>query len=568
MAAAGATPAHAATEKITISLYRVVELSCDEEVSEPSPCPNDYYPRFEIDHQGLSDREDDRIEGVDFRTNWVHEATVDTTHNPVDIHMSLWDRDFFDDDPIQWVGQDNSLDLKFDLTTCIFTGSGLTGQQGAGAPTLAGESEGGGAFPDDSARGYFTITTPSCLAVANNTDSDGDGLMNAWEVPGLGLDQNADGTVDLPLGDLPYGAVPYRKDLFVEADYMAAVKPQADALADVVKAFADAPVDPYPDPSDATKTKFRGVNLHVTEGEAVTTVNPLMWRSNGPGTADDFNDLKSRSPPGPCTGFFGAAADRSSPNCANILSAKRQAFPTATVTPAFTYLVPCSTADGTVLTNRATVTGTDGVPDPYTDDNTARATTTVHAPVLTVDKTATATVNVGQAITYTLTYANTGSGAASGVTLPAGVYYSQALDLGSGPRPSSVTLNNDGTRTLVWNLGSLPAHSGDRQIVFTARPTLLALAGTTYTDTVSVVYKNAGGACTFAPVTDSATTTITVMPPSRDPLSQGFWKNHPELWTAEFLARVQATDQRYDTDRPKSACRPLAGTVRTRWTGR
>ncbi|QES17891.1 hypothetical protein DEJ46_01240 [Streptomyces venezuelae] len=104
--------------------------------------------------------------------------------------------------------------------------------------------------------------------------------------------------------------------------------------------------------------------------------------------------------------------------------------------------------------------------------------------------------------------ANTGSGDASGVTvtLPAGVYYSRALDLGTGPKPSSVTLNRDGTRTLVWNVGAVPANSGELRIVFTARPTLLALAGTTYTDTGSVSYRNAGGACTFAPVTDSATT--------------------------------------------------------------
>ncbi|PPS73115.1 MULTISPECIES: DUF11 domain-containing protein [Streptomyces] len=156
-------------------------------------------------------------------------------------------------------------------------------------------------------------------------------------------------------------------------------------------------------------------------------------------------------------------------------------------------------------------------------------------------------------LTYTVTYANTGSGGASGVTvtdtLPAGVYYSQALDSGTGPRPGSVTLNADGTRTLVWNVGDLPADSGDQRIVFTARPTLLALPGTTYTDTVSVSYRNAGGACAFAPVTDSAATAITAVPPTRDPLSQGFWKNHEQLWTAEFLARIQATDQRYDTDR-------------------
>jgi hypothetical protein len=27
-----------------------------------------------------------------------------------------------------------------------------------------------------------------------------------------------------------------------------------------------------------------------------------------------------------------------------------------------------------------------------------------------------------------------------------------------------------------------------------------------------------------------------------------FWRNHPELWDAEFLARIQATDQRFDAD--------------------
>ncbi|WP_405891542.1 DUF11 domain-containing protein [Streptomyces sp. NBC_00133] len=857
VATTGTTPAQAATQDITISLYRVVELSCDEGAGEA--CGNDYYPKFEIDHQGLFDGRDTYCcgHGSDFRTNWVRTATVDTSHNPVDIQMQLWDQDdLSQDDPIRWTNSGSAdLNLRFDLNTCTFTGGGLTSQQGADVPTLAGESEGSG---EDSARGYFTITTPFCVGLADSVDSDGDGIMNTWEVPGKGLDFDKDGTPDLPLGDAAYGAVPYRKDLFVEADYMAADKPQPGALTDVVNAFAKAPVDEYPDPADATKTKYRGINLHTVEGESVPNVAPLRFESDGPGTQDDFNDLKSGNPVGPCTGFFGTPADRSSPNCANILLAKRQVYrymifgnsyveapgssgdsewdltgpprggndfivtlgswaatsftslggkknaeaatfmhefghtlglghggddftnckpnylsvmnytlqfadndpsrpldyssttkqtalgttpgtvlnetglnensglygtpsdparntvygvggklrvapatsgpidwngtngntetnvpadinyitsigpknqfgcsatspsqtldghddwaniqynprlnamwfadgarpnlppelteetvlamsqkadlaitksadrPDAaggetvnytttvtdlgpgtatnigvtdtlpdgttqqrslpdlangaatTVTPGFTYQVPCDTTDGTVLTNRVTVTGTDtdGVPDPYTDDNTAQATTTVHAPVLTVDKSATATVNAGEAITYTITYANTGSGDASGVTvtdtLPAGVYYSQALDLGTGPRPSSVTLNGDGTRTLVWNVGTVPARSGDLRIVFTARPTLLALAGTTYTDTVSVSFRNAGGACTFTPVTDSASTTITVVPPTRNPLSQGFWKNHQELWTAEFLARIQATDQRYDTDR-------------------
>jgi hypothetical protein len=49
-------------------------------------------------------------------------------------------------------------------------------------------------------------------------------------------------------------------------------------------------------------------------------------------------------------------------------------------------------------------------------------------------------------------------------------------------------------------------------------------------------------------LTASASTSITVVPPTRDPLTLGFWRTHPEQWTAEILARIQATDQRYDTN--------------------
>jgi hypothetical protein len=50
----------------------------------------------------------------------------------------------------------------------------------------------------------------------------------------------------------------------------------------------------------------------------------------------------------------------------------------------------------------------------------------------------------------------------------------------------------------------------------------------------------------FALVAVAKTTGITVVPATRNPLSQGFWKTHPELRTAEPLARIQATDQRFD----------------------
>ncbi len=201
----------------------------------------------------------------------------------------------------------------------------------------------------------------------------------------------------------------------------------------------------------------------------------------------------------------------------------------------------------------ASVTATNllGVHEQNTTNNGATATTTVHTPVLTLSKTGTPSVNAGEAATYTLTYANVGSGAAAGVTisdtLPTETYYSVALDQGAGPRPTSVVANPDGTTTLSWTIGNLAGNSGPSQITFTARPSLLVLAGTGKSDTASVSFQNANG-CTYAPVTSSATTTITEVPPGREPLTLGYWRNHPADWTPETLARIQATDTRWDSN--------------------
>lgn len=228
-------------------------------------------------------------------------------------------------------------------------------------------------------------------------------------------------------------------------------------------------------------------------------------------------------------------------------------YPGKSNTQTFKFTIDCATADGTVLVNSATASGSDlgGGAEANLSNNTGTASTKVHAPVLTLSKTATGAVNAGEAIIYTITYENTGSGAAANVViadvLPAGVYYSKALDLGAGPKPDTVTLNADGTRTLVWNVGAVPASSGPKMIVFTARPTLLALGGTSYSNNVSLSFQNANG-CVYDALKASASTKITVVPPTRNPQTLGFWRNHPELWTAEILARIQATDQRYDTN--------------------
>jgi len=187
-----------------------------------------------------------------------------------------------------------------------------------------------------------------------------------------------------------------------------------------------------------------------------------------------------------------------------------------------------------------------GEPKPEVADS---VTTDIQFPELEVGKTATASVSAGEVIIYTITYENTGDGAAEDATvtdtLPDGVYYSLALDLGAGPGPDSVVSNADGTTTLTWLVGSLPAGSGPQTIEYTARPGLLFLAGDSVSNDISLDFTDANGN-DYPAVTAAAATVITAVAPTRNPQGLGFWRTHPELWTAEIRARIQATDDRFD----------------------
>ncbi len=218
---------------------------------------------------------------------------------------------------------------------------------------------------------------------------------------------------------------------------------------------------------------------------------------------------------------------------------------------AFSYLIPCTVEDGATLTNQASVSGTNLalVADPHPANNTASAATTVQAPKLTLTKTASNTANAGEALSYALTYENEGTAAATGVVitdvLPAEVYYSSALDTGTSPKPSSVVTNANGTTTLTWNVGALAASSGPVTISYTARSSLLVLGETALQNGAGITYTNANG-CSYSVPAVSATSSVTVVPATRDPLTIGYWRNHPKQWSAEILARLQATDQRFD----------------------
>jgi probable HAF family extracellular repeat protein len=180
----------------------------------------------------------------------------------------------------------------------------------------------------------FLLTPLICSAAEDtdgdgNGDNDGDALCDSWETHGV--DGDGDGTIDLFLA----GANPNRKDLFVEIDYMVCAafsnpicpdnhshRPNDTALANVITAFANSAVV-NPDLSF-------GITLHLQVDDAVPEIEPILFDNDGPGSMDDFNDLKRGSPPAPCgataTGFFGTVLDRADSDCQKILAARQLVF--------------------------------------------------------------------------------------------------------------------------------------------------------------------------------------------------------------------------------------------------
>jgi hypothetical protein len=98
-----------------------------------------------------------------------------------------------------------------------------------------------------------------CWQIEVGQDSDGDGLLDQWEIHGLDLD--GDGVIDL---DLPaMGANPMHKDLFVELDWRPGSPPQRAAIQQWKQAFAAAPIDAG---GVANPDGLPGITLHVDTG--------------------------------------------------------------------------------------------------------------------------------------------------------------------------------------------------------------------------------------------------------------------------------------------------------------
>ena len=208
----GATLAHGQKMRVTVIVHEVYSVSDDDGSGD-----DDLYckawsgeePRVTTDHI-----DDENHVWPEWK---LPGALVDPAVDPiVAITLELWDHDsglngaddHFDIHP----GERTNVEMVFNVATNKLKIPGLSGWEQFKRP--AGKIKSQGSRGDD--HGYIVFSVSASLFDAPNGDSDNDGLYDSWEINGLDADQDGFVDVDLPA----MGADPYRKDVFVEIDWM------------------------------------------------------------------------------------------------------------------------------------------------------------------------------------------------------------------------------------------------------------------------------------------------------------------------------------------------------------
>ncbi len=269
----GATPARAATQPVTVTINYLEQLGDPDLTTR-----GDFYAKVFIN--GVQQN----TPALDFgfpdsyivptgqllSSPWVITLDVPTDAVTVPVRIEVWESDWPDDDDQADAvpGSDDFIELEVDMLTSTWTGNVNWPESCTNGST---DLDGRGV------RICFDIGT-----LSTSGDLDGDGLLDTWEQRGVDFTQ--DGTIDINLPAL--GASPFRKDIFVELDYLVAGDhthgPRQDSIGDAVFAFSRAPVPNL----DGTS----GVQLHVDVGPlyGAGAINVTPGPGGATGTYGDF----------------------------------------------------------------------------------------------------------------------------------------------------------------------------------------------------------------------------------------------------------------------------------------
>ncbi len=316
----------------------------------------------------------------------------------------------------------------------------------------------------------YTITAsnagPSNAAGATVADTFPASLTCTWTCVGAGGGTctaagsgNINDTVNLPSG----GSVTYTASCTVSAA-------ATGSIANTATVTAPAGVtDPTPGNNSATDTDMvvLTADLSITKTDGVTTVGPggtltytLVAGNTGPQAANGATVVDTF--PAECATITWTCAGAGGATCtaagSGAISDTVNLPAAGTATYTATCAVSGAVANGTVISNTATVTIAGGGSDPVPGNNTATDTTTVAAvPDINGTKTVAGAFSPGGAITYTITLSNSGAGAQADNpgdefidVLPA------SLTLVSASASSGTTVATVGTNTVTWN-GAIPA---------------------------------------------------------------------------------------------------------------
>lgn len=263
-------PAFAATNNFSVS---ITLNEAHSKTDDDADGPDDIYwdvtlgPTVGLGDPVTCNRQDDHEDdNNDIKPNWICTAFVTGDDNVnMQIFLALMEHDTtsaddeFDINPLP--GQLGIL-MNYRPATSLISFPGIAGRD---AFTCApGQIRIRGFNGDDQAEVVFTVS--SSLVGAPNGDSDSDGLPDTWEV--CGVDGNGDGSPEVKLNVL--GANRYRKDAFVELDFMEQPGPgghtHAPWLPSLVNAWNEFNLAPVTNPTVGGVPNASGIALHVDVG--------------------------------------------------------------------------------------------------------------------------------------------------------------------------------------------------------------------------------------------------------------------------------------------------------------